>query len=103
MEVVRQSHTVPKIGTVCNYFHIACCVNHTRLALANRCLRNSVWDRKPSPPSSKKKKKTLTIPTSQKPSPRPPPPPVPINTRISSSASMHGPAYRGDNHLARCL
>src|SRR3989337_2627497 len=56
MEVVRQSHMVPKIGTVCNDFHFACCVNHTRLALANRCLQNSLWDRKPSPPNSKKKK-----------------------------------------------
>ena len=55
-EVVRQSHTVPKIGTVCNDFHFACCVNHTRFALANRRPQNSLWDRKRSPPDSKNKK-----------------------------------------------
>ena len=82
---------VPKIGTVCNRFRFASCVNHTRLALANRCLRNSLWDRKPSPPNSKKK--TLTIP----------PPSVPIHTCTSSSASMHGTTYRGGKHLARRL
>ena len=59
---------VPKIGTMCNDFHFACCVNHTRFALANRRPQNSLWDRKPSPPNSKKKPhyphvtKTLTPP-----------------------------------------
>ena len=86
---------------MCNGFHFACCVNHTWLALANHCLQNSLWDRKPSPPNSKKK--TLTIPTSQKPSPHPPPPPVPIHTSTSSFVSMHGTAYRGGKHLARLL
>ena len=57
----------------------------------------------PHHPIQKRKNKTLTIPTSQKPSPRPPPPPVPIHTCTSSSASMHGTAYRGGNHLARRL
>ena len=61
MEVVRQSHTVPKIGTVCNDFHFAYCVNHTRLALANRRPQNSLWDGKPSPPNSKKKKRKPSL------------------------------------------
>ena len=55
----------------------------------------------PHHPIQKIKNKTLTIPTSQKPSPCPPPPPVPIHTCTSSSAYMHGTAYRGGNHLAR--
>ena len=96
---------VPKIGTVCNDFHFACCVNHTRFALANRRPQNSLWDRKPSPPNSKKKKenphhphvtKTLTPPAT-------PCGTVPIHTCTSSSASMHGTTYHGGNHLARCL
>ena len=103
MEVVRQSHTVPKIGTVCNDFHFACCVNHTRFALANRRPQNSLWDRKPSPPNSKKKKETPHYPHVTKTSPRLPPPPVPIHTYTRSSASMHGTAYHSGNHLARRL
>ena len=43
------------------------------------------------------------MPTSQKPSHCLPPPLVPIHTCTSSSASMHGTAYRGGNHLARRL
>ena len=87
---------------MCNHFHFAYCVNHTRLALANRCLQNSLWDRKPSPHNPKKRK----------PSPSPHhknshlahhPPPVPIHTCTSSSASMHVTAYRGGKHLARRL
>ena len=102
-EVVRQSHTVPKIGTVCNDFRFACCVNHARLALANHCLQNSLWDKKPSPPNSKKKKENPHHPhvTKTLTPARHPMPPVPIHTCTSSSASMHGSAYRGGNHLAR--
>ena len=88
---------------MCNYFDFAYCVNHTRLALANRRLRNSCGTENPHHPIQKRKKKTLTIPTSQKTSPRPPPPPVPIHTCTSSSGSMHGTAYRGGKHFARRL
>ena len=102
---IRQSHTVPKIGTMCNDFHFSCCVNHTRFALANRRPQNSLWDRKPSPPNSKKKNKTLTIPTSQKPSPRSPPPPVrsPFTPAQAPPRLCHGTAYHGGKYLARRL
>ena len=78
---------------MCNDFHFACCVNHTRFALANRRPQNSLWDRKPSPPNSKKKKenphhphvtKTLTPPATR----LGPSGTVPIHTCTSSSASM---------------
>ena len=63
-EVVRQSHTVPKIGTVCNDYHFACCVNHTRFALANHRPQILCRTENPHHPIQKRKKKTLTIPTS---------------------------------------
>ena len=124
MEVARQSHTVLKNGTMCNDFHFSCCfnhtpfpkleqcamtsvfascVNHTRLALANCHLQNSLWDRKPSAPNSKKIKENPHHPHVTKTLTPPPPPLVPIHTCTSSSASMHGTAYRGGNHLARHL
>ena len=97
---------VPKIGTVCNEFRFACCVNHTRLALANCCLRNSLWDRKPSPPNSKKeKRKPSPSPRHKNPHPRPPPPPVrsPFTPAQAPLRLCHGTAYRGGKHLARRL
>ena len=96
---------VPQIGTVCNDFHFACCVNHTRFALANRRPQNSLWDRKPSPPNSKKKKENPSHPhvTKTLTPARHPMPLVPIHTCTRSSASMNGTAYSGGNHLARCL
>ena len=88
---------------MCNDFHFACCVNHTQLALGNRRLQNSLWDRKPSPPNSKKKKENPHHPHVTKTLTPPPPPLVPIHTCTSSSASMHGIAYHGGNHLAQRL
>ena len=108
MEVVRQSHTVPKIGTVCNDFHFACCVNHTQLTLANRCLWNYLWDWKPSPPNSKKEKENPHHPHVTKtltPDATPSAPPVrsPFTPAQAPPRLCHGTAYRGGKHLARRL
>ena len=108
MEVVCQSQTVPKIGTVCNDFHFSCCVNHTWFALENRRPQIFLWDRKPSPPNSKRKKenphhphvtKTLTPPaTPSAPLVRSPFTPAQAPPRL-----CHGTAYHGGKHLARRL
>ena len=99
---------VPKIGTVCNDFHFACCVNHTRFALANRHPQNSLLDRKPSPPNSKKKKenphhphvtKTLTLPAT----PSAPPVRSPFTPAQDPPRLCHGTAYCSGKHLARRL
>ena len=103
MEVVHQSHTVPKIGTMCNDFHFACCVNHTWLALANHCLRNSLWDRKPSPPNSKRKKKPSPSPRHKNPHPARHPLWSPFTPAQAPLRLCHGTAYRDGKHLARRL
>ena len=93
---------------MCNDYHFACCVNHTRFTLANRRPKNSLWDRKPSPANSKKKKenpdhphvtKTLTPPaTAPAPLVRSPFTPAQAPPRL-----CQGTAYRGGKHLARHL
>ena len=105
MEVVRQSHMVPKIGTVCNDYHFACCVNHTRSLQQTIAPKILCGTENPHHPIQKRKKKTLTIPTSQKPSPRPPPPPVrsPFTPAQAPPRLCHGTAYRSGKHLARRL
>ena len=89
---------------MCNDFHFACCVNHTRLALANCRLRNSLWDKKPSPPKSKNKKenphhphvrRTLTTPCH--------PLRSPFTPAQAPLRLCHGTTYRGGKHLARHL
>ena len=93
---------------MCNEFHFACYVNHTRFALANHRPQNSLWDRKPSPPNSKTKKenphhphitKTLTPPaTLSAPAVRSPFTPVQAPPRL-----CHGTAYHSGKHLDRRL
>ena len=93
---------------MCNDFHFACYINHTRFALANHRPQNSLWDRKPSSPNSKKKKenthhphvtKTLTLPaTPSAPSVR-----SPFTLAQAPPRLCHGTTYRGGKHLARRL
>ena len=93
---------------MCNDYRFACCVNHTQFALANRRPQNSLWDRKPSPPNSKKKKlsphhphvtKTLTLPAT--------PSAPPVRSQFTPAQApphlCHGTAYRGGKHLALLL
>ena len=81
--MLRQSHTVGSSKPLPPKFF----VGHKTLTTKFKKEK-----RKPSPSSGH-----------ENPHPRPPPPPVPIHTCTSSSASMHGTAYRSDNHLARRL